>query len=109
MCKLFDTRCVLHQLVRKKSWTKYINPLATNARRTTESKSSSAYKVSPSVIVPMQNREDLRSTFAPLKFRKGETERHTGAKLFDGMSIHDGMAKAHVEAEVILHLPYRTH
>src|SRR5258707_3367291 len=44
----------------------------------------------------------------PLDFRQGEAERHSGAKLFNWMSIHDGVAKADVEAEIVLHLPNGT-
>src|SRR5215475_5118362 len=44
----------------------------------------------------------------PLDLRKRKAERHSGAKLFDWMAVHDAMAKADVEAEVILHLPDRT-
>src|SRR5215470_7664150 len=45
---------------------------------------------------------------SPFDFRKSKTERHSGANLLDRMPVHDGMAKAHVEAQVILHLPDRT-
>jgi hypothetical protein len=44
----------------------------------------------------------------PLDFRKSKAERHASANLLDRMPIHNGMAKAYVEAQVILHLPDRT-
>src|SRR6266436_3510964 len=41
----------------------------------------------------------------PLEFRQGKSERHSGTKLFNRMPIHDGMAIAHIEAKIVLHLP----
>jgi hypothetical protein len=41
----------------------------------------------------------------PLDFRQRETERHSGAELFNCVPIRNSMAKADIGAQIILHLP----
>src|SRR5215831_7222576 len=92
---------------------RYIVPISITARTHADgqrSKSSSLCKSLLCALLLTQHTIVPRflDPASPLDFRKRKAERHSGAKLLNRMAVHDGMAKADVEAEVILHLPDRT-